>query len=132
MQLLDEIPMIWTASILLYASLSRSITHPARFAVGLTVAMIAVTVFYLNVANPEILLLSFGILLVVVLVVNLLKKTTISSDNEIVSKMKWIGIPSLVFGFACWMLDRHFCNMFQAWRAAIGQPWATLLELHGW
>src|SRR5690348_3844714 len=100
MQLLDEIPMIWTASILLYASLSRSIAHPALFAIILTVATIGITVFYLYVANPEILFLSFGILLVAVLIVNLLKKTTVSSDNALVSKMKWIGIPSLVFGFA--------------------------------
>jgi dihydroceramidase len=132
MQLLDEIPMIWTASILLYASLSRSVAHPALLAVGLTVTTVGVTLFYLYVANPEILFLSFGILLVAVLVVNLLKKTPVSSDNALVSKMKWIGIPSLVFGFACWMSDRHFCDTFQAWRAAVGQPWATILELHGW
>ena len=55
MQLLDELPMIWTASILLYASLSRSVAHPTLFAVGLTVTTIGVTVFYLHVANPEIL-----------------------------------------------------------------------------
>ena len=99
MQLLDEIPMIWTASILLYASLSRSITHSTHFAVGLTVTIISLTIFYLTVANPEILFLSFGILLVVVLIVNLLKKTTISSDDEIVSKdeMDWNSIASLWF-----------------------------------
>jgi dihydroceramidase len=132
MQLLDELPMIWTASILLYASLSRSVAHPARLSIGLTVTTIGITVLYLYVANPNILFITFGILLLAVLVVNLLKKTSMSSDNEIISNMKWIGIPLLVFGFACWILDRHFCDTFQAWREAIGQPWAALLELHGW
>jgi dihydroceramidase len=132
MQLLDELPMIWTASILLYASLSRSVAYPARFSIALTAATVGITVFYLYVANPEILFISFGVLLVAVLIVNLLKKTSKSSDNEVVSKMKWVGIPMLVFGFVCWMVDRHFCDTLQAWREAIGQPWATLLELHGW
>ncbi len=132
MQLLDELPMIWTASILLYASLSRSVAYPARFSVGLLVTMVGITVFYLYVANPEILFTSFGVLLVAVLIVNLLKNTSKRSDNAIVSEMKWIGIPMLVLGFACWMVDRHYCDTLQAWREAIGQPWATLLELHGW
>jgi len=124
--------MIWTASILLYASLSRSVAHPAGFSIGLTVATVGITVFYLYIANPEILFVSFGILLVAVLIVNLLKIPSKSSDNEIVSKMTRIGVPMLVFGFVCWMVDRHFCDTLRAWREAIGQPWATLLELHGW
>jgi dihydroceramidase len=132
MQLLDELPMIWTASILLYASLSRSVAYPTRLSIGLTVTTISTTVLYLYVANPNILFITFGILLLAVLIVNLLKKPSMSPDNEIISKMKWIGIPLLVFGFACWILDRHFCGTFQAWREAIGQPWAILLELHGW
>ncbi|PQE20990.1 putative alkaline ceramidase protein [Rutstroemia sp. NJR-2017a BBW] len=132
MQLLDELPMIWTASILLYASLSRSVAYPARFSTGITVATVGITVFYLYFAIPEILFISFGALLVAVLIVNLLKKTSESPDKKIVSKMKWIGIPMLAFGFACWMVDRHFCETLQAWREAVGQPWATLLELHGW
>jgi len=132
MQLLDELPMIWTASILLYASLSRSVAYPAHFATGITVATVGITLFYLHVANPQILFISFGFLLVAVLIVNLLKKTSESSDNKIVSKMKWIGIPMLAFGFVCWIVDRHFCETLQAWREAVGQPWAALLELHGW
>jgi Ceramidase len=74
MQLLDELPMIWTASILLYASLSRSVAHPAHLSIGLAEATIGITVFYLYVANPNILFITFGILLLTVLVVNLLKK----------------------------------------------------------
>ena len=132
MQLLDELPMIWTASILLYASLSRSVAHPTRFATGITMATVGITVFYLYYADPEILFTSFGVLLVAVLIVNLFKKTSEGSDQEIVSKMKWIGIPMLLLGFVCWMVDRHFCDTLQAWREAVGQPWATLLELHGW
>jgi dihydroceramidase len=132
MQLLDELPMIWTASILLYASLSRSVARPALLSIGLSVTTIGTTIFYLYVANPNILFISFGILLLAVLFVNLLKKTSISSDSEVIAKMKWIGIPLLVFGFACWILDRQFCDIFQSWRESLGQPWATLLELHGW
>jgi dihydroceramidase len=132
MQLLDELPMIWTASILLYASLSRSVAHPTWFSTGLTVATAGITVFYLYVANPEILFISFGVLLVAVLIVNLLKETSKGPDVEIVSQLKWIGIPLLIFGFACWMIDRHLCDTLHAWREAVGQPFATLLELHGW
>jgi len=132
MQLLDELPMIWTASILLFASLSRSVPNPTAFSIGLTTATISLTLAYLYIANPEILFISFGILLVAVLIVNLLKKPSKGPDTAIISRMKWIGIPTLGFGFVCWLVDRHFCDTFQAWRAALGQPWATLLELHGW
>jgi len=132
MQLLDELPMIWTASILLYASLSRSVASPARLATGVTMATVGITVFYLYATNPEILFISFGFLLVAVLIVNLLKKTSESSDNEIISKMKRIGFLMLVFGVVCWMVDRHLCKTLQVWREAIGQPWAILLELHAW
>jgi dihydroceramidase len=131
MQLLDELPMTWTASILLYASLCRSVAHPARLSIVLASMTIGITVFYLYVANPNILFTSFGILLAV-LVVNLLKKTRVSSDGKVISKLKWVGIPLLAFGSACWILDMQFCDTLQAWREAIGQPWATLLELHGW
>lgn len=93
---------------------------------------IGITVFYLYVANPNILFTTFGALLLAVLVVNLLKKTSVSSDSKVISHLKWVGIPLLVFGFACWILDMQFCDTFQAWREAVGQPWATLLELHGW
>ena len=132
MQLLDELPMLWTASILLYTSLSRSVANPALFSTGVTVTTVGVTVLYLYIANPEILFVSFGILLITVLIVNLLKEPSKSSDNEVVSKIKWFGIPMLVFGFVCWMVDRHFCDVLQTWREAVGQPWATLQELHGW
>ncbi len=132
MQLLDELPMIWTASILLYASLSRSVSYPARVSTGIIVATVGITLIYLYVAKPEILFISFGFLLVAVLIVNLLKKTSESSDDKIVTRMKWSGISMLVFGFVCWLIDRHFCETLQAWRNVIGQPWATLLELHGW
>jgi len=130
MQLLDELPMIWTASILLYASLSQS-AYEAYLSIGLTVTTIGFTILYLYVANPNILFITFGILLLAILVINL-RKRSVGSDNEIISSMKWIGISLLVFGFACWILDRHFCSTLQAWREVMGQPWAILLELHGW
>lgn len=132
MQLLDELPMIWTASILLYASLSRSVAHPTRFSIGLTAATTGITVFYLYVAKPEILFVSFGVLLIAVLIVNLLKETSKKPDKRIVSQMKWVGIPMLAIGFGCWLIDRHFCKTLQTWRAAVDQPYAALLELHGW
>jgi dihydroceramidase len=132
MQLLDELPMIWTAAILLYASLSRSVPHPARFSIALTVSIIAITMLYLYVANPFILFVSFDTLLISILVVNQRKKTKRSSDYDIIFRMKWVGLLLLILGTACWIVDRVFCDTFQDWRQAIGQPWANLLELHGW
>ena len=58
------------------------------FSIRLIVAIVGITVFYLNVINPEILFISFGVLLIIVLIVNLLKILSKSLDNEIVSKLK--------------------------------------------
>ncbi|CAK7199922.1 hypothetical protein SEUCBS139899_002609 [Sporothrix eucalyptigena] len=42
------------------------------------------------------------------------------------------SMAALFFGYFLWHVDLERCSVLRSYRAAVGLPWAWLLELHGW
>lgn len=44
----------------------------------------------------------------------------------------WRAISICVLGYLLWNIDLEYCAALRELRQGVGQPWAWLLELHGW
>lgn len=162
MQLVDELSMIYSSLIMLYASFS--LQRSARFLQVLGVSLVSlglfITLYYHYLQDPVFHQNAFALITIIVVVrsmymmeVNLRpslrKKATNGSgssskalqlvneqrDKIILKEMWWmvaIGLSIFLGGFAIWGLDRIYCSNIRRWRRQIGLPWGILLEGHGW
>ena len=148
-QLLDELAMIYTTSILFYGTFSHGKPASFRIAVaGLTVGIAAfVTGYYHYLGDPAFHQNMFALLTAIVVFRNmyLMVKTLRHPENPTSQARKddaqrlrtmWqmmpVGIGSVAIGFVIWSLDNAYCGKLRTWRRQIGLPWGILLEGHGW
>lgn len=157
MQLLDELSMIYTVCVLLYATFSFGRPRMVQYAVAVSATCLAVfiTGYYHFLQDPTFHQNAFALISAVIVFRSIyvmetaLRPTTSRSEDakpipltrtqkrdlNILRTMWTLVISGLVtvgVGFLLWTLDNTFCNTLRSWRRHIGLPWGILLEGHGW
>ncbi|PRP76892.1 hypothetical protein PROFUN_14058 [Planoprotostelium fungivorum] len=110
--------------------------------IGISAMTLAVIVTYLYTGMAEFHQAAFGIMVWVTFLRGLyLFKKVIPSDvhdlairekRSAILKMDLWGAVIMNLAFALWNIDNHFCHQIIQLRSYLGQPFATLLQLHGW
>ncbi|KAI9357311.1 alkaline ceramidase 3 [Zopfochytrium polystomum] len=148
-QLMDELPMIYSACILDYCLLNA---FQDRFktlsGIVLSLYAVTVTVVYLYVRNPVFHELSYALLvafMVVMPVIQIRYLKQLHADEarrakrlKLVSRTDrlWLiyaySVVSFMSGFLVWNVENQFCETFRTFRQDVGYPLRVVSELHSW
>jgi dihydroceramidase len=152
-QLVDELNMIYTTCLMMYASLSysRPTMYQAMLGVFLTLFCGFITLYYHYLQDPTFHQNVYAALTVFIVFRSLwtmevtlrpsLRKTRekdrLENDRDsAILKQMWqfvaFGLSVFLGGFAIWGLDNVYCSSLRRWRRQIGMPWGFFLEGHGW
>ncbi|KAF5237441.1 hypothetical protein FANTH_10803 [Fusarium anthophilum] len=159
MQLVDELSMIYTTSILCYAIFThdRSRLFSIFLGIGLVLLSISITAYYHYIQDPRFHQNAFSILFLATVFRSLYtmeailrptlrekyankpQRTSLSDkearrDQVIIREMRWIiavGFITCAAGIAAWKFDNIRCGDLVRWRHQVGLPWGILLEGHG-
>ncbi|KAJ5673527.1 hypothetical protein N7507_002654 [Penicillium longicatenatum] len=137
-QMLDDLSMLFTTTPLVHRVLTVNADRKGSFVTGLLVYLaLALLVIYHVTTDELILHASFFVSSIAVIgirTVQLLKQRT--AKNSIARRQIWgmVVFGAVIFhlGYLVWLVDGWVCGLLRSTRAAIGLPWAWLLELHGW
>ena len=162
MQLLDELSMIYTTCIMVYAVFSYHQSTRACVAIFLAILSLAmfITGYYHYLQDPVFHQNMFALLTTVVvlrsmwimelllrpsrrakrgdvaLINNSAEQARVDRRDEDILKIMWTmiacGLSAMAIGFLIWKLDTIFCGTLRRWRRDVGLPWGILLEGHGW
>ncbi|KAJ3227266.1 Alkaline ceramidase 3 [Chytriomyces hyalinus] len=141
-QMLDELPMIYNACILVFCALQiYPESRDRKLTVGLALSAYsaAVTSIYLAIKNPEFLALSHGTLAVYLIYlltaqIQHMSKTHLQHASKIHSLWtlhKW-ALVSYFCGFVVWSIDNNFCSALRQAREVVGTPLGFVFEFHVW
>ncbi|GAM83561.1 hypothetical protein ANO11243_015490 [Dothideomycetidae sp. 11243] len=161
MQLVDELSMIYTTCLMVWATFAHKKRPMAQFllAVALIALALFITGYYHYLQDPKFHQNMYAFLTIVVLVRSMFimernirptfkkqkearahlpapeRKRQEDRDQQILTTM-WImigmGLTIFLGGFAIWNLDNMYCSKLRVWRRELGLPWGLLLEGHGW
>ncbi|KAK1725829.1 hypothetical protein CaCOL14_011309 [Colletotrichum acutatum] len=147
MQLIDELSMIYTTCLMVFATFSFS--KSSRFSVllggGLVLLAGLITSYYHITKDPAFHQACYAALTATVVLRSLyvmetqlrpvLARRNKDKANLILNTM-WImvgtGLSVFLMGFLIWNIDNAFCSQIRQWRRQLGLPWGALLEGHAW
>ncbi|KAK3394006.1 ceramidase [Podospora didyma] len=148
MQLADELPMIYTVSIMCFATFGYGRSPTARFLLGAVLVGVAafVTIYYLYAKDPVFHQLAHTVLLLTTVAraiyltkyevrPALEKRNSPAVANQRMDEITNLALSGTMMffaGFVLWVLDNTFCHYLIIARKEIQLPWAVLLEGHGW
>ncbi|OLN92899.1 Alkaline ceramidase 3 [Colletotrichum chlorophyti] len=147
MQLVDELSMIYTTCLMVFATFSFS--KSTRFAVflgsGLVLLAGFITSYYHITKDPLFHQGCYAALTATVVLRSLYVMETQlrpiltmrnGSKAQGILKTMWImvgtGLGVFLTGWLIWNLDIAFCGQIRRWRRQLGLPWGVLLEGHAW
>ncbi|KAI8607159.1 ceramidase [Chytriomyces sp. MP71] len=143
-QMLDELPMIVNACIIIFCAL-QVFPDSARTKVPLALALstyaFATTAIYLHIKSPEFLALSHGSLtafLAYILPRQILRlarddpRTTDALRLRGLWKLNYWTLYAYLIGGAFWGTENALCSALRKGREAVGSPFGFLLEFHVW
>ncbi|KAL2207143.1 alkaline phytoceramidase [Sarocladium strictum] len=147
MQLVDELGMIYTTCLMMYASFSFRRTKVTRrwLALGLLGLAAFITAYYHWTKDPVFHQVVYAILTAIILFRSMwvmesqlrpaLKTKSPAYARDVLRTM-WqmiaTGLGVFLGGFLIWNLDNIFCDQARGYRRAIGLPWGGVLEGHAW
>ncbi|CEL53531.1 Alkaline ceramidase 3 OS=Homo sapiens GN=ACER3 PE=1 SV=3 [Rhizoctonia solani AG-1 IB] len=132
--LLDEMPMIYVSSMVLYLVLAPTDgPGPLKLKLGITSVPLIVTILYLRFPYPVIHQLCFaGIMLSIAYrLVGLLRNSKYNSDAIFDAKYYIItGVVMFIVAFGIWNIDNSFCDFWtvvrtRLWKDEIGPSFKT-------
>ncbi|XP_065886857.1 alkaline ceramidase 3-like [Dysidea avara] len=138
MQLLDELPMLFTAVQLLYCLLNMGGPHGKQslfttiYLSVLYLLTAIISIAYVVVGNPVFHQVAFGMIML-----------AISFEALYVLKayvhwryLSWtcVAFGSYIVAFLIWLLDNNYCSDLRNMRADLGHqhPISVFSQLHGW
>jgi dihydroceramidase len=157
-QLVDELNMIYTTCLMLYASVSYGRPTWQQICLGIFLILFSgfITLYYHYLQDPVFHQNVYAALTVFIVFRSVhtmetslrpyfkstqqqgrskSQKAEDARDLRTLNQM-WIlvayGITIFLSGFAIWGLDNVYCGTLRRWRRQIGMPWGFLLEGHGW
>ncbi|RAH75722.1 ceramidase [Aspergillus aculeatinus CBS 121060] len=137
-QMMDDLSMLLTTTPLLHRVLTvnTSAQTSSRVALALGAALLGLAA--VHVATDELVLHAVGfvgsVTVIGVRTMQLIQQRT--SRGSVARRELWalVRFGAVIFhvGYAVWLVDGWACPVLRRWRAAVGVPWAFVLELHGW
>ena len=144
MQLLDELPMIYTSAVLTYCvfETSKGYNKP-RYPIllpGILIALVAfITLAYLKNGNPVFHQVAYASIQIcsTIRVIYLLRTHFKASPShrlkrKQIQSLYSFGAVIFLTGFAIWNIDNIWCGWLRGARKTIGYPYALILEGHAW
>ncbi|KAK1638146.1 alkaline phytoceramidase [Colletotrichum phormii] len=147
MQLIDELSMIYTTCLMVFAtfSFSKSSKFSVLLGSGLVILAGFITSYYHITKDPAFHQACYAALTATVVLRSLyvmetqlrpvLSRRNKDKANLILNTM-WImvgtGLGVFLMGFLIWNIDNAFCSQIRQWRRQLGLPWGALLEGHAW
>lgn len=138
MQLLDELPMIYVASIMVWHTYIAEPNHQVSYKLPLCLTLYSglVTWSYLIIKDPVFHQVSYAILVlgVVYRAITLFQKVpkSLSYERPRVHALLWMSALGFVVAFILWNIDNQFCHSLRAWRHSVSFLTGSISELHGW
>lgn len=137
MQLLDELPMIYTTCVFIYslAVVKKGPgTHDKLVAALLTLYAIAFTLIYSLNSNPLIMEGMYGFLVCVLLAqaVILLYRDEYNENTRISWRLGLSNVGLYLIAFILWNIDNHYCSKLKSFRESTPYPVGIMSELHAW
>ncbi|KAH9809663.1 ceramidase [Melampsora americana] len=147
MQLLDELPMTYSITLLAYLAFNRSSSQTSPtdrvFNSILNLFLISyavlVTLIYLVWPNPIFHHISFASLILstnakVAYSIRQLPSNTFieKKHKEDIKRCEYTGFWVFLISFGIWNLDNLFCDQLTRWKKTLGFPNSIILELHAW
>ncbi|KAG2178293.1 hypothetical protein INT44_001443 [Umbelopsis vinacea] len=136
MQLLDELPMIYGASILTWHIFE--IYPENRYGIWLPLALIGYSVFvtwsYLIIKNPVFHQVSYAILVFTVVFrsTSLVKRLPKDSpERPQLAFLLKLAASGFLGAFLVWNVDNQFCDQLRAWRGTVNVAVGSISQLHG-
>ncbi|KAF8307453.1 alkaline phytoceramidase [Clavulina sp. PMI_390] len=137
---LDELPMIFSASTSLYVLLvsrNPNATSFERLRIKLLISIIPilVSVTYVGYGDPLFHQICFGGLLIstTLLVQSDYKAPQLSPQMAHEAKLLNMGGAAIFLaGFAIWNLDNIFCESLTGWRGVVGEYVGVISQGHAW
>jgi len=136
MQLIDELAMIYTVLISLFATFSydRSPWLQWSIFVALTTTGVTITSVYHYLHEPLFHQNAFALLMITLLGNGFYKmETIVKHTNPKARILLWqiVGWGSVIFlsAFALWNLDNAYCTELRRMRRNIGMPWGFFLGM---
>jgi len=136
MQLLDELPMIYGACILVWHIFE---VYPEnRYGIYLPLALVGYSVFvtwsYLIIKNPVFHQVSYAILVFIIVyrstqLVRQLPKT--SPERPQLALLLRLAAAGFIGAFFVWNIDNQFCEHLRAWRLTVHVAVGAISQLHG-
>ncbi|KAK1975507.1 alkaline phytoceramidase [Colletotrichum cereale] len=147
MQLIDELSMIYTTCLMVFATFSFSKSPQFAGSLGSGLVLLAgfITFHYHTTKDPVFHQSCYAALTATVVLRSLyvmetqlrpvLTKRNQDKAHGILETM-WImvgtGLGVFLMGFLIWNLDNAFCSQIRGWRRQLGLPWGAVLEGHAW
>jgi dihydroceramidase len=133
MQLLDEIPMIYTTCVFIYslAVVKKGPGAQDKFTMGiLFLYALAFTFIYSVNSNPLIMEAMYGFL-VFVLLYQAIKLVYYEATMTSI-KLAITAVILYIVAFILWNIDNHFCPHLKRFRDSMSYPVGVISELHAW
>ena len=139
MQLVDELSMVYTTSLMVWATFSHQQKTSVQITLGVLLAGmdLAMSLVYHYLQDPAFHQAFFAIMMTLLLLrcFYTMEVRLRKTDPEAVNRM-WrlvgTGVGLFLGGFAVWNLDNIYCAELRKWRERVGLPWGALAEGHGW
>ncbi|KAG1550982.1 hypothetical protein G6F47_003131 [Rhizopus delemar] len=137
MQLLDELPMIYVASIMVWHIFKADPNHKKNYKLPLILAIYSaiITYSYLIIKNPVFHQVSYALLVFTIVFKSISLQLTVPSVNYEKSKLEkllWFSALGFIVAFIVWNIDNQFCTYLRAWRHSVSFIMGSFSELHGW
>ncbi|KAI9591055.1 ceramidase [Syncephalis fuscata] len=138
LQLMDELPMVVTTSMLLYLMFDTDkMSQQRRRLLPLSLAAVSVFIMgtYLFVNDPLYYQFCYGVLTVITTLKSaqaFSRLTVHPATKQQLRRLFSVSWGAYGLGFLAWNIDNNFCSQLRATRVFIGEPWNGLLQLHAW
>jgi len=132
MQLLDELPMVYTTAVFIYCISLQDPKkrHSPALALFLLVLCAAITAVYVWWKEPLFHQVCYG-LMVAYLTATCTRTAYRFRDDRALVRVLVAAVFLFLAAWGLWNIDIHFCQELREMREHMG-PFAPLLELHAW
>ncbi|KAI7891822.1 alkaline ceramidase 3 [Mucor mucedo] len=139
MQLLDELPMLYIACIMLWHTFiaDPSSTIGAKLPIGLAIYSILVSYAYIIINDPVFHQVAYGTLVVTVVCRAILLLNKVPAQRYLYERAQMktlliLAAAGFIVGFTLWNIDNIFCLTLRDWRKTVPTLTGSVSELHGW
>ncbi|KAI9365054.1 alkaline dihydroceramidase [Pilaira anomala] len=138
MQLLDELPMLYVASIAVWHTFiaDPKSTIGAKLPIALAVYSGIVSYAYIIINDPVFHQVAYALLVLTVVIRSVLLVGKVPEgyvyEKSRMRLLLWMAALGFIVAFILWNIDNQFCLSLRVWRTRVSTLTGSISELHGW